>query len=181
MFENLDKTKTYVGLQVGTSLISKKIQKYSKVYCLDADFCPSHVIALVHKNNKWFIYESTHTAKPELGLNSGARHYDCEKFLKIEDNKLDQYHFYQIDLDINVLDELLGEKYAMASIKDLMLSAIFKNNGKQVDRVGVICSEYVAMSYPPISKYFDLPNWCITPAHWKRFVDGNNISEVKHG
>ena len=176
MFDNLDKTKTYIGLQFGTSLIAKKIAKYSKIYCPDADAVPTHILALRYMFNDWFLYESTHTARLELGLNSGVRHYKQEKFSKIEN--IEEYKFYQIDLDVQVLDELLGEQYAMASIKDLMLAAIHKNNGKQKDRQGYICSEYIASAFYPIREYFKLPAYCITPAHFMQYIIDNDIKEV---
>lgn len=177
MFDKFDKKKTYIGLQFGTSLIAKKIAKYSKIYCPNVDKVPTHIIALVYRLGDWFIYESTHTARLELGLNSGVRHYKKDKFLQLED--INEYKFYQVDLDFKALDELLGEQYAMKSIKDLMLAGIKKDNGKQEDRQGLICSEYVARAYYPIKEYFSLPVWCITPAHWYRYVLDNNIKEVK--
>jgi len=176
MFDNFDKEKTYIGLQFGKSLIAKKIAKYSKIYCPHTDKVPTHIIALVYRLGDWFIYESTHTARLELGLNSGVRHYKQDKFCKLED--VSEYKFYQIDLDFKALDELLGEQYAMASIKDLMLAGINKNNGKQKDRQGYICSEYVASAYKPIAEYFSLPEWCITPAHWYKYVLDKDIKEV---
>lgn len=177
MFENLDKTKTYIGLQFGKSLIAKKIAKYSKIYCPNVDKVPTHIIALVYRLDDWFIYESTYTARLELGLNSGVRHYKQDKFSQLED--INEYKFYQIDLDFKALDELLGEQYAMASIKDLMLAGIKKDNGKQDDRQGLICSEYIARAYYPIKEYFSLPAWCITPAHWYKYILDNNIKEVE--
>lgn len=178
MFENFDKTKTYIGLQFGTSLIAQKIKKYSKIYCPHVEEIPTHIIALRYMFNDFYVYESTHTARLELGLNSGVRHYKQDKFKILEKNALDMYKFYQLDLDTQVLDELLGEQYAMASIKDLMLAGIHHNNGKQKDRQGYICSEYIASAYYPIRQYFNLPAWCITPAHFMKYIIDNNIAEV---
>ena len=177
MFENFDKTKTYIGLQFGTSLIAKKIAKYSKIYCPYASDVPTHVLALIYRLGEWQIYESTHTARLELGLNSGVRHYNIEKFKQLEN--IEEYKFYQLDLDFKPLDELLGEQYAMASIKDLMLAAIHRNNGKQHDRQGYICSEYIASAFYPIREYFKLPAYCITPAHFMQYIIDNGIEECK--
>ena len=177
MFENFDKTKTYIGLQFGTSLIAKKIAKYSKIYCPGVDKVPTHIIALAYVYGEWTIYESTHTARLEYGLNSGVRHYKQEKFLKLEN--INEYKFYQLDVSVPVLDELLGEQYAMATIKDLMLAAIHKNNGKQKDRQGYICSEYIAKAFYPILEYFMLPSYCITPAHFYKYILDNGIQECK--
>ena len=128
---------------------------------------------------EWTIYESTHTGRLDLGLNSGVRHYNEDKFKLVEKDAINEYKFYQIDLDFKVLDELLGEQYAMASIKDLMLAGIKKDNGKQEDRQGLICSEYIARAYYPIKEYFSLPAWCITPAHWYKYVLDKDIKEVR--
>lgn len=179
MFDNFDKTKTYIGLQFGTSLIAKRIATYSKIYCPHTNKVPTHIIALVYRLGDWFIYESTHTARLELGLNSGCRHYKQEKFKLVEKDAIDEYKFYQVDLDFKPLDELLGEQYAMKSIKDLMLAGIHKNNGSQKDRQGYICSEYIAKAFKPITEYFNLPEWCITPAHWYKYVIDKDIKEVK--
>ena len=81
-------------------------------------------------------------------------------------------------MDFKALDKLLGEQYAMASIKDLMLAGIHKNNGNQKDRQGYICSEYIATAYYPIREYFKLPAYCITPAHFMQYIIDNNIKEV---
>ena len=177
MFNNLDKTKTYIGLQFGTSLIAKKIEKYSKIYCPHTDKIPTHIIGLIYRLGEWQIYESTHTARLELGLNSGVRHYNEEKFKLVEKEAIKEYKFYQIDLDFKTLDELLGEQYAMKSIKDLMLASLHRDNGKQEDRQGLICSEYIARAFYPIKEYFNLPAWCITPAHWYKYVLDNNLTE----
>ena len=177
MFDNFDKKKTYIGLQFGKSLIAKKIEKYSKIYCPYAEKVPTHIIGLVYRLGEWQIYESTHTARLELGLNSGVRHYNEEKFKKLED--ISEYKFYQLNLDFKALDKLLGEQYAMASIKDLMLAGIHKNNGKQKDRQGYICSEYIATAFTPIVDYFKLPAYCITPAHFMQYIIDNNIKEIK--
>jgi len=142
MFENFDKEKTYIGLQFGTSSVAKQIAKYSKSYCPNSDIVPTHIIALKYQFDNWYIYESTYKARLDLGLNSGARHYNSEKFKTLEKEKVNEYKFYQVDLDIKILDELLGEQYAMLSIKDLMLACVKKSNGKQEDRQGLICSEY---------------------------------------
>lgn len=179
MFENFDKTKTYIGLQFGTSLIAKKIAKYSKIYCPYADKVPTHIIGLVYHLGEWTLYESTYTARLELGLNSGVRHYNEDKFKLIEKDAINEYKFYQLNLDFKVLDKLLGEQYAMASIKDLMLAAIHKNNGKQKDRQGYICSEYIAAAFYPIREYFRLPACCITPAHFMQYIIDNGIQECK--
>ena len=179
MFDNFDKTKTYIGLQFGTSLIAKKIAKYSKIYCPHTDKIPTHIIGLIYRLGEWQIYESTHTARLELGLNSGCRHYKQDKFKLVEKDAINEYKFYQIDLDFKVLDELLGEQYAMKSIKDLMLAAINKNNGKQRDKRGYICSEYIAAAFYPIREYFKLPAYCITPAHFMQYIIDNNIPSIE--
>lgn len=174
----MNRNKTYIGLQFGNSLIADKIAKYSKVYYPNSDKTATHVVGLVFLNGKWFIYESTHTPRPELGLNGGARHMNLNKFKELEKDNLNLYEFYEVKLDKIKLDELLGEQYAMQSIKDLMLAGILKNNGKQKDRTGVICSEYMALANNDICNYFNLPAYCITPQHWYRYVRENNCKKI---
>ena len=166
----------YVGLQFGKSLIAKKINSLTKVYYPDVKERATHVIALIYHNRKFFVYESTIASNAKYGLNSGARHYTFRKFLELEN--IDEYVFYPIGFDLEVLDERLGEQYAFASIKDLMLAGVFNKNGKQKDRTGVICSEYLALAYKDICKYFNLPAYCITPAHWQRYCEEKTLEKV---
>ena len=176
--KDLKKSKMWIGLQFGNSLIAKQIKKYSKVYYPYTNKLATHVIALVYQYGHFYVYEATIASNKTFGLNSGARHYTLKKFFKIEEKSLREYVFYPIKFNKRILDDRLGESYAFGSIKDLILAGTFKNNGKQKDRTGVICSEYLALAYKDIQKYFNLPAYCITPAHWQRYCEEMGLTPV---
>lgn len=171
-FDELDKEKTYIGLQYGTSKLAQKIVKYSKQYAPDSPDIPTHVFAIVyrHELKEWWIYESHLKENKELGFPSGVRRYSLKKWLKSEIRNLHQFEAYPFNFDRYILEDLVGFKYGTGSIASLMLAAIKKNNGKQKDRKGYICSEYLACCNPNICAFFELPVWCITPAHFQQYL-----------
>ena len=71
-FEKLDKNKTYLGLQYGTSLIAKQIKRFSKDYAPDSKEIPTHVLAFVYRLGEWWIYESHADTNKDLGVPSGV-------------------------------------------------------------------------------------------------------------
>lgn len=168
-FDKLDIHKTYLGLEYGDSLISKQIEKFTADYAPNSLNIPSHTFALVHKFGTWWIYESHASAKK--GLPSGVRKYKQSKFEEIEKNKLKRFCAFPLRLNKTQLELHLGEPYGFGDIKELCLAALHKSNGMQKDRKGLICSEYIALAYPRIQKYYKLPTWCITPAHWQNYID----------
>lgn len=176
--KDLKKSKMWVGLQFGNSLIAKKIKKYSKIYYPDALDWASHVLAVIYTNRRFYVYESTIGDNKPEGLNSGCRHYTLKKFLRIEKKAVPEYVLYPINFDFKVLDNNLGCCYAYCTIRDLMLSAILKK-GNAPDRVGKICSEFLADAYKPIQKYYDLKAWQITPVHWQRYCEEQNFKSIK--
>ena len=76
-----------------------------------------------------------------------------------------------MNIDFEVLEEHIGEQYGRGDIAALMGAAIFNNNGSQKDHKGLICSEYLALCYKPICEYYNLPPYCITPAHFQNYID----------
>ena len=172
--EKLDKTKTYLGLQYGTSLIAKKIKKYSKCYAPDSDNIPTHVLAIVYRENAgntWWIYESHADAHKKLGIPAGVRRFKKDKWLEVEKDTQNEFECVELDLNFETLEEHIGEQYGTGDIAALMRAAILNRNGKQKDRNGLICSEYIALAYPKICEYYDLPPHCITPAHFQEYID----------
>ncbi len=177
--KDLKKHKMWIGLQFSKSLIAKKIKKYSRIYYPQAFDIASHVLAIIYINRKFYVYESTIEENKQEGLNSGCRHYPLKKFLRIEKKAISEYVLYPINFDFKILDENLGNSYAYSTIKDLMLSAILKKNNKNPDRIGKICSEFLADAYKPIQKYYDLKAWQITPAHWQRYCEEQKLKSIK--
>lgn len=179
MIKDLKKAKMWIGLQFSDSVIAKQIQKYSKIYYPEVgNRIASHVIAVIYHHRKFYVYESTIADNKKEGLNSGCRHYTFKKFLALEEKAPMQYIFYPINFNFEVLDKNLGCCYAYGTIKDLILSATFKKY-KPVDRVGKICSEYLADAYKPIQNYFSLNAWQVTPCHWQRYCEELNLPYIK--
>lgn len=177
--KDLKKHKMWVGLQFSDSLIAKQIKRYTKIYYPDAgDRIASHVIAVIYHHRKFYVYESTIAENKKEGLNSGCRHYPLKKFFKLEENAINQYVLYPINFNFEILDKNLGNAYAYGQIKDLMLSATFKKKKPSPDRVGKICSEFLADAYLPIQKYFNLKSWQITPIHWQRYCEEQKLDSV---
>lgn len=170
-FDSLDKNKTYIGLQYGEGFISKKIRKYSKRYAKNSERIPTHVLAFVYENDGWKIYESHARGFKNLEIAAGVRRMTLEQWQKAEAETLDQFIAVEMPLNLDVMKKHLGEAYSLGDIRSLFLAAIFHRNGKQKDRDGLICSEYMALCYPPICEKYNLPPWCITPAHFQDYID----------
>ena len=179
-FSKLNKNKTYLGLQFGRSIIAKTIAKFSKMYCPTEKQTATHALAFVYENECWNIYESHLKPEPDFKIPSGVRRYKLADWLQIEENSLVEFRAYPIKLDVEELKKHIGEKYSKGDIKSLLRAALFHTNGKQKDRDGLICSEYIALAYKPIQKYFKLPPHCITPAHFQNYVNARkSIRQVK--
>lgn len=175
-FDALDKSKTYLAVQYGEGLISKKIRKYSKQYAPNSKKIPTHVLGLVFENGEWFIYESHAAENKKLKIASGVRKLSVNVWKILELKTQYQFRAYKLPLDKDELKKHLGEPYSLGDIKSLFLAAILHNNGQQKDRNGLICSEYMALCYSTICKNYNLPAWCITPAHFQDYFE--NVLEV---
>lgn len=170
-FEQLDKRKTYLGLQYGTSLIAKQIKRFSRSYAPDSKEIPTHVLAFVYRLGEWWIYESHADGHKDLGVPAGVRRYKLDVWLKIEKNTQNQFKAIPFDIDFKTLEHYIGQPYGVGDIRSLLKAAIFHNNGKQKDRKGLICSEYIALCAPYVPEFYNLPAYCITPAHFQDYIE----------
>ena len=178
-FENFDKKIKYLGLQYGmNSFIAKQIRKYSKCYCPDAKEVPTHVLAFSYENSDWWVYESHAKGNKKLGIPAGVRRYKAKKWLELEAENLKEFKAYPLDIDLNKLEEYIGYPYGLGDIKALLMAALKHNNGKQKNRNGYICSEYIALCYPKICEFYKLPAHCITAALFQDYLDKYNIEAV---
>lgn len=176
-FEALDKRRTYIGLQYGTSFIAKQIKKYSKEYAPNATDIPTHVMGLKYRYGTWWIFESHAKGYKKLGVPEGVRRIKRELWEQIENKS--EFVVFPLKLSIKKLEDYIGQPYGTGDIKSLMKASIFHNNGKQKDRHGLICSEYMALCNNEICKYYNLPAHCITPAHFQNYFDSKGIEGVK--
>lgn len=176
--DKLDKRRTYIVLEYGTGAISKIIQKLTEDFCKQAKQVPSHVLALVYEDKIWRVYESHMKPEKDFDLPSGVRTYEFDTFAKAFPKIVKKGEVYQIRFNKKKLKNLLGQPYGMGDIEALLRASIFNRNGKQKDRKGLICSEYLADCYAKIRKYFYLPAHCITPAHWLRYILEKRIERI---
>lgn len=176
----LNKRKTYIGLQYGNSLIAKEIRRFSKEYAPNSKEIPTHICGLVYRLGEWWVFESHANGVKDLGIPSGVRHYRASVWNKVEPKCDAEYKIFPLPLDIKNLEIFIGQPYSIGDIKSLLRVSIFnRKNGKQKDRNGLICSEYIANCCAKITKFYDLPAHCITPAHFQNYIDVSGIeSEV---
>ena len=175
-FKNLDKEKTYVGLQYGDSLISKQIIKLTKPFAPNSEVIPSHVFGLVYRFNSWWIFESHAKGNRKLGVVDGVRR--CKKSIWDKIETKNNFKIYEMELSIPKLEDYIGQQYGLGDIESLMKACLTNKNGKQKDREGIICSEYMALCHNKICDFYDLPPHCITPAHFQNYVDANKMTPV---
>ena len=175
-FDKLDKKKTYIGLQYGTGLISKQIIKLTKPFAPKSKKIPSHVLGLKYRYGSWWIFESHAKGDKKLGIPEGVRR--CKKVLWDKIEPVNNFAFYEMKLNIPQLEEYIGQQYGVGDIESLMKACLLKSNGKQKNREGMICSEYMALCNKEVCKYFDLPAHCITPAHYQNFFDENKYRPI---
>ena len=171
-FNNLDKDKTYVGLQYGTDNVAKQIQRFSGEYCPGAE-APTHTICLTNENGEWIVYQSSGRPNELLGTPSGTYKISASKWADVVRKK---FELYDMNVDTKILEQNLGQQYGSRDIVQLMKVSILNKNGTQSDCPGVTCSEYISLGFDKICQFFKLPAWCITPAHYKSYVMQQNIS-----
>lgn len=175
----LNKRKTYIGLQYGTSFIAKEIRKFSKDYAPNSADIPTHICGLVYRFGEWWVYESHADGVKKLGIPSGVRHYRASEWANVEPKFDTEYKIYHLPLLRKNLELFIGQPYSIGDIRSLLRVALFNGaNGTQKDRKGLICSEYIANCCPKITKYYNLPAHCITPAHFQNYIDTMGIEEV---
>ncbi len=177
--ELLDKRHTYILLEYGTSAISKLIQKFTKEYYPEAgDHIPTHVLALSFEDGIWRVYESHMKPEPDVELPSGVRTYPLDILKQAFPSTYYKGEVYQVRFDRRKLKNYLGQPYGIGDIASLMGAAITNRNGKQQDRRGLVCSEYLALAHKNIRKYLYLKSHCITPIHWLKYLQENHIPRV---
>jgi hypothetical protein len=174
---NFDISKTYCGLQYGKSFIAKEIIKYSKEYAPDSKEIPTHVLALIYRFGKWWVFESHSDPVTDFDIPAGVRHYTLDKWLQFE--HVEEFKFFPLEVEESKLEEYIGHKYGMCDIFALMKAAKLNTNGKQKDYKGDICSAFFAHGCLKIQEYYkNLPEWCITPAHIQNYLDKVGVKAV---
>lgn len=171
ILDSLDKRRSYVCLETGTSAISRQIQRLTKQFVSEElrDKIPSHVFMLVYEKPYWVIYESHMTPRKAEHIPSGVRRYPAMYPFVLD--VLARSVAFPVKLDRKVMRKHLGEPYGVKDILELAkVCLITHDNGEQPNREGLICSEYAALCYPKIMKDLNLPAHAVTPAHWLGYL-----------
>ena len=174
----LDKRRTYIVLEYGTSLVSKAIQEFTEEFAPPGRNVPTHVLALVYEDKIWRVYESHMKSELDGKIPSGVRTYPLDTLKEVFPQTYNRGVVYQVRLNKKKLKNLLGQPYGIGDIAALMRASILNRNGKQKDRKGIICSEYLACCCKKICEYLGLPAHCITPAHWLTYLVENKIKPI---
>lgn len=170
ILDNLDKRRSYVCLETGTSAISRQIQRLTKQFVDEGlrDKVPSHIFMLVYEKPDWVIYESHMKGIKEYGIPAGVRSYKAS--LPFVEEVLRRSVGFPLRINRKLAKKYLGSPYGVRDILELTKVCITHKNGTQVDKPGLICSEYAALCYPKIMKDLNLPAHAITPAHWLGYL-----------
>lgn len=171
ILENLDKRRSYVCLETGTSAISRQIQRLTRQFVEDGlkDKVPSHIFMLVYEKPYWVIYESHMKGIKEYDIPSGVRSYKAS--LPFVADVLNRSVSFPLRINKKLAKKYLGSPYGVRDILELAkVCLITHDNGEQPDREGLICSEYAALCYPKIVKDLGLQPHCITPGHWLQYL-----------
>lgn len=169
--------ETYLVLSYGTGQSSKRVIELTKKYAPNSKRVPSHVCAIVPNLGHRWIFEAHNKPCRQFNIPAGVRHTKVEVWEKVEPRIPENYCIVPMSFDLLKLEELIGQPYSTLEIFDHGVARVFDTNGKQKDRNGFICSEYLALcqkkidGIPLITEQFNLPAHCITPAHWQAYVD----------
>lgn len=165
--KNLDKTKTYCVYQIGTGVISKKIQEKSLKdakllhFDIDLELIATHISMLVFRENDWYIYESH--------AKTNGVHRELFSSWMIRE-KPEQVFCFQYDVNICILDYYVkfNPGYSLLDIARLAIDDIAEKDLFN-DNPGLICSEYFAVGTIPtqcnICYVYNKPKHLIKPIH----------------
>lgn len=136
----LDKTKTYVGWQVGAGFVAHAIQGLStkEAQGLSADKIASHCFMLVYLG-EWYIFE----AHLKWG---GCKKLPFSNWIK--DYKQDEIFCAQRELNIDDLEFYANPKFNPGySVAQITHDALNELTDKHIfnDCPGMVCSEYFAI------------------------------------
>lgn len=175
----LDVSKTYIGYEVGTNKIAKKIQAFSKkeinkIFSQDKpkeNDTATHVFGLVWDQaaGKWTVYESHFVF-------DGVRKYDFDTWLQLQKkDSAKQYFLFPFELNVKALDfyEKYNPGYGSGKIEELSIGEISIKGGLSwPEYPGVSSSEYLALcdtDYKVCNKFGILPK-DVKPLHFQAYA-----------
>ena len=174
----LDQTNTYVGYEVGSNKVAKKIQSFckrdiEKLFSQDKpkeNDIATHVFSFAwdKDENKWIIYESHF-------INDGVRKSDYDTWIQLQKrDSAKQYFVFPFELSVAALDfyEKYNPGYGSGHIEDLSIGEIYQMGGLNwPEYPGVTSSEYLAlcdMDYKLCNKFGTLPQE-VKPVHFQAY------------
>lgn len=166
----LDKSKTYVGLEVGTGIVAKIIQNLShKVHTdMPVDQIASHAFMLRCKNNEWHVVEA-HKKWPE-----GIKEYTVEEYNKENSNPvlIKEYELNNYAIDYWVANPCgYSVTNLLEVVEERLIGLKLKNDP------AFICSEFVgycSQTYD-INKWLNKPLQEVCPIDWQVYLAGKEI------
>lgn len=159
----LDKEKTYICNEIGTSFIAKIIQNLEHRFYKNtkSNSLASHTFLIRFKNNKWMIVENHKKW-------NGVKEYFLDDYLKDGTKSLKNIEVYQHKLNNNVIDYYSSEwgnpSYSVMDLGNIaeerLIGLKFPNSS------GMICSEFVLLCDNDfsITKYFKKPAHELSPS-----------------
>lgn len=165
----LNPNLTYVGIEVGTSIIAKIIQNLShKIYKnIPSNKIASHTFALRYKQNQWFLWEAHAKWK-------GIREYPLKEYLQ-QNSETKQIFLYPYNLNHNAMDywKKFNPGYSLLNLCEIAEQRLIGLKIK--DTQGFICSEAIANCSTTYDICFAIqkPLEEICPADWQYFFLNN--------
>jgi len=152
----LDKTKTYVGLEIGTGTISKIIQNlehtvYKNIPC---DKLPSHALVLRYVNKQWMVWEC-HLK------HSGIKQFPLSEY---DVSTLANLLIYEYPLNLDTMDYWLNNNPGYSCVNLLEIASERLVGLTLPDTKGWVCSQAVAACNFNICLDMKLEFSNITPA-----------------
>jgi len=161
--DNLDKTKTYVCNEVGSSAIAKIIQSLShKIYSnIPPEQIASHTFALVYINDCWQVYEN-HLRWAGIKMYSVSEYNEINKNSDTKDILVNEYH---LDCMAMAYWHKYNPGYSVTNLFEVTEERLI--GLKLPNTKGWICSETIAAMNYQICMNINKPFTEITPVDWQ--------------
>lgn len=173
---SLNKAKTYLALVYGESPKAKVMSAITSKFAPFSERVPIHTAGLRYKDGGWKMYEASEHGK-NIGLKPGVREVAIDVWKNIR-HSLDRINIFKYELDINKLDEYIGLPYGRKNLINIGLLALCGKKTKTPFSKGMTCAEYISHANNEVSRYYNTPPHCITPAHYQDFFDSKGIKPV---
>lgn len=171
----LNKNKTYVVSEIGTSKIAKKIQSLEHRIYKDVpkNQLASHTLALRNINNIWYVWENHLIWK-------GIKQYSLEEYEKLNNNSsLKQVIITEYPLNLDAMDYWLKNNpgYSVTNLFEIATERLI--GLKLPDTKGWVCSQAIAACNFTICNKLNIKFDDIAPADIQVFLKKLNQGIAK--